>query len=71
MTEEPASWLKMFGETMREVGLLYLVFGILDAQIEGRKHPNEPLDFVWFGKVAAVSGILWLLGAVVERRRKG
>jgi hypothetical protein len=67
---ERESWLKMLAEALREIGLLYLVFGILDAQIEARKQPNEPLDFKWFGFVFGVSAIFWLIGAVFERLRR-
>jgi hypothetical protein len=34
---ERESWLKMLADALREIGLLYLVFGILDAQIEPRR----------------------------------
>lgn len=70
MAEENRSWLKMVSEALREIGILYLVFGILDAQIEGRKHPNDPLDFRWFAWVGGISAMIWTFGAVFERLRK-
>ena len=67
---ERSSLAKMFAEGLREVGILYLVFGILDAQIEARRRPHEPIDFAWFGLVLIVSGVIWLMGAGMERRRR-
>jgi hypothetical protein len=52
-----------------KIGLLYLVFGILDAQIEARKGGSET-DAFWFLRVVIISAIIWLAGAVFERIRR-
>jgi hypothetical protein len=53
----------MFSEALREIGIPYLVFGVLDAQIEARRTAAETLDVVWFCSVAAVSVVIWCVGA--------
>jgi hypothetical protein len=66
---ERESWLKMLADALREIGLLYFVFGILDAQIEARRGGGET-DSFWFARVAVISAIIWLAGAVFERIRR-
>lgn len=67
---ERESWLKMLADALREIGLLYLVFGILDAQIEARKGATDT-DSLWFARVVIISSaIIWLAGAVFERVRR-
>lgn len=69
-TEKPETWIRMGGEALREIGILYLVFGILDAQIERRRVPVESLDIPWFAGVSTASIVLWLAGGFIERARK-
>lgn len=68
--EKPDSFVALLGEALREIGILYLVFGVLDAQIEARRTPGEPLDIAWFASVSGISAFVWLLGALAEQYRK-
>lgn len=71
MTEgKPDTWLKMAGDAAREIGILYLVFGVLDAQIERRRAPAETLDIAWFAGVSVTSVVVWSIGALMERLRR-
>jgi hypothetical protein len=70
VTDERESWLKMSGDALREIGLLYFVFGILDAQIESRRQPTEAADYWWFVRVIGISAIIWFAGAAAERLRR-
>jgi hypothetical protein len=60
----------MLADALREIGLLYLVFGILDAQIEARRGGTSESEGSWFARVVIISGIIWLVGAVFERLRR-
>jgi hypothetical protein len=60
----------MLADTLREIGLLYLVFGILDAQIEARRDGGAETQAPWFARVVVVSAIIWFTGGVFERLRR-
>lgn len=53
----------MFGEGLREVGELVLVFAILDKVIRGDITPW------WTVAAIAVASALFLMGCYIERRR--
>jgi hypothetical protein len=59
----------MWGECLREIGLLYFVFGILDAQIEARRGGSDG-NASWYASVVAIGAIIWVVGAAVERLRR-
>lgn len=58
----------MWAECLREIGLLYFVFGILDAQIEARR--GAEANASWFARVVAIGAIIWVAGAAIERLRR-
>jgi hypothetical protein len=69
---------EMLSEARREIGMLYLVFGILDAQLLMREwvahgEPSilrsPPVDNVWYVGVVVVSVILIGVGTLIERQR--
>ncbi len=65
--EPPKTTAEMFAEFVREVGTLYLIFGVLDAQIlkmEGKALPPR-----WFIDTVEGSLLLLGLGIVLERLR--
>ena len=54
---------------MREFGVLYLTFGILDSQI-GELEKRATFDGLWWTKLYGVSFGAMLLGMFFERMRK-
>jgi len=53
----------MFGEALREVGELVLVFALLDKVIKGDITPW------WTVAAIAVASAIFLMGCYIERRR--
>lgn len=70
-TPERQTNAEMFGEFLREGGVLILVFGFLDKLVERTEKPDEPhLTWPWIVGVLAV-GVGFLLGGMfVERKRR-
>jgi hypothetical protein len=78
LSSEPKTLAEMLSEALREIGMLYLVFGILDAQLlmrewVARGDPSvlrsPPVDNVWYAGVVVVSVILIGVGTLIERLR--
>jgi hypothetical protein len=64
MSDQPKSIAEMVGETLRECGVLLLVFGMLDPFLKG-----EPPGPVWTLAVVSLSLLLLAGGITLERRR--
>jgi hypothetical protein len=61
---------EMIGEFLREMGTLYFIFGVLDAQIillERKEGAVVPAW--WFFGIGGVSVLLLSIGAFIERLR--
>ncbi len=54
---------EMAGEGFREIGILVFVFALLDQIIDGKITPW------WTVTAIAVSGLFFLAGCYIERRR--
>jgi hypothetical protein len=61
MAKESVS--KMFGEALREIGVLILVFSVLDKIVAGS------ITIQWAVIVLLVSAISFVSGVLVERKR--
>ncbi len=58
------------GEFLREVGTLYFIFGVLDAQIMQLEHEKGAVVPVWwFFGIGGVSVLLLAVRAAIERLR--
>ena len=66
---ERESVAKMLGGFLREFGVLYLTFGLLDSQIAELEHAHT-FDSRWFIRMILVSIVPMTLGVVVERLRR-
>ena len=53
-----------FAEAMRECGVLWLVFSLLDRLVD------EKLSLPWIGWNLFVSVALWFIGTYIEARAK-
>ena len=66
---ERESIAKMSGSFLREFGVLYLTFGLLDAQVAEAEHPGR-FGAGWFVRLCLVSIASMTLGVVIERVRR-
>ena len=66
---ERESLAKMVGIFLREFGVLYLTFGLLDAQLAEAEHPGT-FGPRWFVRLFLVSILAMGAGVVVERLRR-
>ena len=69
VASERDSLSKMAGGLLREFGVLYLTFGILDIQL-AELEKLATFDGWWWVKLFGVSFVSMLLGAGIERWRK-
>jgi hypothetical protein len=65
MATERKSFAEMFGEILREIGALGLLFGILDGMLEER-----PMGWRWYGTISILCGALVAAGMLLELRRR-
>ena len=61
---DPRSVAEMFGELLREAGVLLLVFGVLEVVL---KQDADYGPWLWTRAVASV--MFTVMGIVIERRR--
>ncbi len=59
----------MTGAFLREFGVLYLTFGVLDAQLADAERPGM-FGAAWFAPLFGISIGAMTLGIVVERVRR-
>ena len=57
------SYGEMAGEALREIGVLVLVFSVLDRMIAGN------ITAIWTAVTLAISVVSFLLGCMLERIR--
>jgi len=60
---------KMLGSFLREFGVLYLTFGLLDPQLAEAERPGT-FGARWFVRLFLVSIATMALGVVIERLRR-
>jgi hypothetical protein len=68
MAVERESVSKMLAELLREFGLLYLTFGLLDAHLAEAERKGS-FGASWFGEVLVISLASIAVGVYIERRR--
>jgi len=65
---ERKGWGEMIGESLREIGALYLLFGFLDAQV--LRLAGTAVHSSWYAGVVLGSVLILSVGMVVERVRR-
>lgn len=73
--EERKSAAGMIGEFLREIGVLFLVFGMLDPVVYSNKQGVvdrlSSVEATWAVFVLAVSVLLFVGGVAIELHRRG
>lgn len=67
---ERKGWGEMIGESLHEIGALYLLFGFLYAQVLRLSGHATSVTAWWYAGVTATSVLILFVGMVVERVRR-